>query len=301
MELLIIYSESKKGELVSLASLLHLKGIQFEPFALPRGWGLWDSEDLVQTMKNNSHWLFLIDHDDLANPALLFASGYGVAVHERCFVLDPSGLVPGYWKALFRVCSDFTSLVNDLAAELRRWTHYLACLEAKSKLMERGVEVSNSAFLEAVEKGDLGSCELFLQAGFSPDLTNKKGVSILCQAVRSAHLGVVRLLLEKGADINLRSRDRDNSPVMDAAAEGLIDIVRELIARGADLGSVSRNGQNALVLAIGKGAQDVAGLLLEAGGDPFVVDKLGMNAVQYAQLLGRKEFAAQVAQRFPNR
>jgi ankyrin repeat protein len=110
---------------------------------------------------------------------------------------------------------------------------------------------------------------------------------------------VIRRLLDAGADVNLRSRDRDNSPLMDAAAEGLTDIVRELISRGADLDGLSRNGQSALVLAIGKGAQDVAAILLEGGADPFVVDKLGMNACQYAQLLGRQDFLALVASKFP--
>jgi len=88
---------------------------------------------------------------------------------------------------------------------------------------------------------------------------------------------------------------------MDAAAEGLTDIVRELIRRGADLTGLSRNGQNALVLAIGKGAQDIAAILLEAGADPFVPDKLGMNACQYAQLLSRKEFLTLVRERHPDR
>jgi len=199
------------------------------------------------------------------------------------------------------VCPDFPSLVNALETESARWTLFLARLAAKGQLVERGLEATNTAFLEAVEKGDSTSCELFLKAGFSPDLANKKGVPVLCLAVRAAHLGIVRLLVDGGADINLRSKDRDNTPLMDAAAEGLIDIVKDLLGRGADLAGLSRNGQNALVLAIGKGDQAIAGVLLDAGADPFVADKLGMNAYQYAQMLGRKEFAALVADRFPDR
>ena len=120
-------------------------------------------------------------------------------------------------------------------------------------------------------------------------------------AVRANHLGVMRLLADRGADVNARSRDRENTPLMDAAAEGSADMVGELIGRGADLSGLSRNGQGALVLAIGKGAQDVASLLLDAGADPFVPDKLGMNACQYAQLLGRKEFLDRVAGLYPGR
>lgn len=302
MDLLILYSDTKKGELVSLATLLHEKGIHFHPLALPNSWSVGASEDLLHYLKDNTHWLFLVNRADLAHPAFLFSAGYCLAVHERSYILDVEGaLVPGYWKTMITVCPDFPSLVQTLEAERQRWSVFLTRLEAKGKLVERGLEVSNTAFLEAVEKGDQGSCELFLQAGFSPDLANKKGVNVLCLAVRSVHLGVVRQLLDRGADVNLRSKDRDNSPLMDAAAEGLLDIVRELIHRGADLSGVSRNGQNALVLAIGKGAQDIAGILLDAGADPFLADKLGMNACQYAQLLGRHEFLARVQAKYPDR
>lgn len=295
-----MYSETKQGELLSLATLLHEKEIRFHPWALPNQWQVQDSEDLVHSLKTNTHWLFLVASEDRSNPAFVFATGYCLAVEERCYLFDPEGgLAPGFWKSLLTVCPDFPSLVQCLEVERQRWSLLLSRQEAQRRLVERGLEGTNTAFLDAVVQGDLGSCELFLKAGFSPDLTDKKGVSVLCLAVRSSHLGVLRLLIDAGADVNLRSRDRDNSPLMDAAAEGLTDIVRELINRGADLKGVSRNGQNVLVLAIGKGAQDVAALLLEAGADPFVGDKLGMNACQYAQLLGRKDFLAQVAERYP--
>lgn len=302
LDLLILYSNAKKGELVSLASLLHEKGISFHPLALPSAWSVSQSEDLLHYLKDNTHWLFLLDPSDLNNPAFLFSSGYCLAVRERGYLLDgESTMVPLYWRSFLTVCPDFVTLVQTLETERDRWQLFLRRLEAKGKLVERGLEVSNTSFLEAVEKGDLVSCELFLEAGFSPDLTNRRGVSLLGLAVRSAHLGVLRLLLDHGADLNLRSKDRDNSPLMDAAAEGQQEMVEELVHRGADLAGLSRNGQSALVLAIGKGAQDIAQILLEAGADPFIADKLGMNACQYAQLLGRQEFLAQVTKRYPGR
>ncbi len=302
MDLLIVYSETKKGEVLSLASLLHEKGIQFQPFVLPGKWGVQESEDLYRYLRDESHWLFLLSLEDLSNPAFLFATGFCAGVHERCYFLDVEGaLLPGYWKTLFQISPDFPSLVETLDLERQRWALFLSRLQARERLAERGLEVTNSSFLEAVEKGDFVSCELFLQAGFSPDLTDKKGVTVLCLAVRSAHLGVLRLLLGAGADVNLHSKDRDNSALMDAAAEGLFEMVQELIGHGASLTGLSRNGQSALVLAIGKGAEDVAGLLLDAGADPFVADKLGMNACLYAQLLRREEFLGRVKAKYPDR
>ncbi len=302
MDLLIVYSETTKTSLLSLSTLLEEKSIRFHPMPLPEDWTIGVSEDLLHYLKDHTHWVFLLSDTDFANPAFLFSAGYCIALQERCYLLDDSsGSVPGYWKNLMNICPDFPALVQALEVERERWLLFLSRLEAKGKIVDRGLEVSNTAFLESIEKGDTASCELFLDAGFSPDLTNKKGVSLLGLAVRSLHLGVTRLLLDRGADVNLCSRDRENSPLMDAAAEGADDLVRELIQRGANLEGLSRNGQNALVLAIGKGSEAVASTLLLAGADPFVADKLGMNACQYAQLLGRKEFLSQVAERYPGR
>ncbi len=300
MDLLVVYSDTKKGELVSLASLLHEKDIRFQPVVLPQRWSVADSEPLYQALYASSHWLFLVADRDLDNPALLFCMGYCIAVHERCYVLDSDqSPVPVYWRTLVQVCPDFNALVQALDTDRQKWRLHLTRLEARTRLTERGLDITNSAFVDAVGQGDLTSCDLFVQAGFSPNLSNKQGVGLVSLAVRSSHLGVLRLLLDAGADINQISKDRGNTPVMDASAEGLTEIARELVQRGASMEGTSRNGQGVLVLAIGKGAEDIAALLLEAGADPFVADKLGMNACQYAQLLGRQDFLRRVKDKFP--
>jgi hypothetical protein len=302
LDLLVVYSDAKRGELVSLASLLMEKDIRFRPEVLPQQWLVEDSEALCQALRRSSHWLFLVADHDLNSPAFLFSIGYCLAVQERCFLLGSElNSVPAYWRTLIQVCPDFNSLVQALDAERLTWQRYLAQRDARARLTERGIDATNTAYLDAVTQGDLTSCGLFVQAGFSPNLANKQGVGVLSLAVRSSHLGVLRLLLDAGADMNQVSQDRGNTPVMDAAAEGLTEIAQELIQRGASLEGTSRNGQSVLVLAIGKGAQDIAGLLLDAGADPFVSDKLGMNASQYAQLLGRQDFLAKLKAKYPDR
>ena len=297
MELLIVHSQNRTDELVSLGGVLKSRGIASDFYQLPPLWDIAHADAFAVALRTHSHWLLAPSPQDRQHAAFLFAAGFGAGAGERCYVFDTAV----YGTGLFSLHREAAGLIDALCSERMRWEQALARRVARDTLAEQGLDVSPTAFFDAAQMGDLAACRLYLEAGFSPDFTDKKGVSILGRAVRSGHLAVVRLLLDAGADINHRSRDRDNSALMDAAAEGQTDILVELLARGADWNGVSRNGQNALVLAVGKGAEDAAALLLRAGADPFVVDKLGSDAVQYAQLLGRKTFLELVRTKYPER
>lgn len=290
MDILIIYSEKKKGELLSLASLLYQKDIRFNPVSFPENWSIEESEDLLFHLKNNTHSMFLIDKTDKNNSFFVFAAGYCLGSHEKSYLLDIDGDVyPSFWEKRFNYSRTFEDFIEKIYQEKIRWEEFLLRLEAKGALVERGLEVTKTALIEAVENGDVQSTELFMKAGFSANLTDKKGVPLLCLSVRNNHFSTLEVLLRHGADINLKSLDRDNTPLMDAAAEGNEEMIQELVERGALLDCQSRNGQTALILAIGKGADNSARLLIEAGADAFVSDKLGMSAFMYAQLFGRKD------------
>ncbi|HVZ32600.1 MAG TPA: ankyrin repeat domain-containing protein, partial [Polyangiaceae bacterium] len=285
MELLIVHSETRRGEASGWKDRLFAAGIASDLLALSPAWTVERAETLAVALRTHSHWLLMPSAEDRQHLAFLFAAGFGAGVGERCYVLDSRH----YGAGLFHCFDDAGALSDTLMAERRRWEQVLQRRSARDQLAEQGYDISATAFFEAAAMGDVAACRLYMESGMSPDLVDKKGVTVLSRAIRAGHLAVVSLLLDSGADINHRSRDRDNSALMDAAAEGRTEIVVELLTRGADLGGVSRNGQNVLVLAVGKGAEDAAELLLQAGADPFVPDKLGTDAVQYAQLLGRKK------------
>ncbi|MEI8092750.1 MAG: ankyrin repeat domain-containing protein [Spirochaetales bacterium] len=302
MDLLVLYTDRRTDDFQQLERRLSSLEITSHGLPVASHWSVNDSEDVLFQLKEHSHYLFLLGEDELAHPMFIFASGYFLALGERSFIWESGkASFPGFWGNTIFISRALDDLLARLIAEKQRWKDFLERLEAKGQLLERGFEVTPSALFETVEKGDTTSVELFLKAGFTPDQTNKKGVSLLGLAIRFSHLSVLRLLLQWGADINLRSRDRDNTPVMDAAAEGHLEMLQELIQKGADLAGQSRNGQNALVLAIGKGADAVSRVLLEAGADPFVDDKLGMSALKYAQMFGRKEIVEMVSTMYPGR
>jgi ankyrin repeat protein len=85
---------------------------------------------------------------------------------------------------------------------------------------------------------------------------------------------VVKLLLEKGADINARSTSRSpiearagNTALHDAVARGHEEVVGLLLARGAEIGARSASGKTPLHLAAGKGRAGIVRRLLDRGAD----------------------------------
>lgn len=89
----------------------------------------------------------------------------------------------------------------------------------------------------------------------------------LMAAVSSGRLWLVRLLLERGADLNYASRG-GNTPLAKAVIYRRKDILRLLLGGGATPGRAGRSGDSPLLLATIYGDVEVAGLLLDHGADP---------------------------------
>jgi len=78
------------------------------------------------------------------------------------------------------------------------------------------------------------------------------------------HLAIVRLLLDRGANINSRDKHK-STPFIAAAEHGHISIVRELLDRGANINARDSSGFTALMRAARGGHVEVVKLLLERG------------------------------------
>jgi ankyrin repeat protein len=87
----------------------------------------------------------------------------------------------------------------------------------------------------------------------------------LLQAARAVNLGMARLLVEYGAQVNL-CNSRGMSPLMYAARSGDLNTVRLLLEHGADVRLRSREGNTACEFALDKGHARVVMLLQEIEG-----------------------------------
>lgn len=86
---------------------------------------------------------------------------------------------------------------------------------------------------EHARNGDEAAIVAALDAGVPVDLTNSSGDTPLILAAYHRHGGVVRLLLERGAD-HSRANDRGQTALAAAVFRQDGDLVRMLLGAGAD-------------------------------------------------------------------
>lgn len=90
---------------------------------------------------------------------------------------------------------------------------------------------------------------------------------------------VVRLLLDKGANVNPSTRYK--TPLMHAASEGNDEAVKLLLSRGAQV-NVKTDEGTALMMAVNGGHIEALKLLLAAGADVKAVHRIGDQALMMA-------------------
>jgi len=103
----------------------------------------------------------------------------------------------------------------------------------------------------------------------SPDRTHERAIngwSALMYAAWAGDAEMVELLINAGADVNIRAKhSKDETALMVASEAGHPEIVELLIDAGADVDAVG-DGYTALVYAVEYGKLDVIKVLIEKGG-----------------------------------
>lgn len=118
---------------------------------------------------------------------------------------------------------------------------------------------------------------------------DNRGWSALIEAAANGRLDVVKLLLDKGA--NLMATDENRRNILHVAAlRGHIDVVRFLLNEKKDMiDTVDAFGATPLLVALDQGRVDVAGLLIIKGADLKKHDREGFTPAHVATLAGTVE------------
>jgi ankyrin repeat protein len=124
----------------------------------------------------------------------------------------------------------------------------------------------------AIRAGETDRVVDLLQRGTDVNQKDRRGgATPLMHAAAVGNLATLRVLIDKGADVNARSANGATALMW---AVNDLDKVRLLVERGADVNAVSENGRSALLLAAMADQSDaIVRLLLGRGAKTDVVDK----------------------------
>jgi ankyrin repeat protein len=134
----------------------------------------------------------------------------------------------------------------------------------------------------ACANGSGAMAKRLLAAGASVRTTLPGGESPLMTCARTGAADAVRLLAERGADVNARESHRGQTALMWAAGARQLDAVKVLVARGADVNAASTAGFTPLMFAAREGDPEAAGLLLTAGAKIEATTPAGESALLVA-------------------
>lgn len=180
-------------------------------------------------------------------------------------------------------------------------------------------------FFIAIKRDDPATITALLSRGFDPNTRDPDGLPGLYLAVREPSLKAAEALIAwPKSNVEVRTV-QDESPLMMAALKGHLEIARKLIARDADVNKTgwaplhyaatnghvpvirllldhhayidaeSPNGTTPLMMAAHYGSPEAVKLLLEAGADPALKNKLGLTALDFAQRANRSDAAGLIA------
>ena len=180
-------------------------------------------------------------------------------------------------------------------------------------------------FFRAVNIDDVGAVRSLLAQGFDPNAVDSKGNSALYLALRykslkvarvliddphirlnqlnpsdenalmiaclQGDLGIVKLMVDKGAEINKPGW----TPLSYAATRGHTDIVKFLLDHSAYIDAAAPNGSTPLMMAAYFGYDSTVKLLLDEGADPKLKNAMGYTALTLATNMHHKDIAAMIA------
>jgi uncharacterized protein len=138
------------------------------------------------------------------------------------------------------------------------------------------------SFLKAVEDGETGLVEDYINSGGAIDVRTLKGQTPLLLAASGGHTETIKILIENGANVNKESA-AELTPLMGASISGNVDSVKLLLDNGARVNEACALG-TALHFACMANNSSIIKVLVESGADLNISDKNGRTPLDLFSL-----------------
>lgn len=148
--------------------------------------------------------------------------------------------------------------------------------------------IRDVALLLASDLGHVGVVALLLKKGANAQIMDPDHRTALYVACCDGRLEVAKLLIEGGANINMTEKE-GKTPLMAACASGCLDLVKLLVQNDAVINATNSGGMGAAFTAAQYGHLDVLRLLLSRNADIFNKNTEGCLPIHIASQNGHSE------------
>ena len=179
-----------------------------------------------------------------------------------------------------------TSVLDTVSPDLLKVVGVIS-LKIDDKVLyegaNEGCHIMESAFLQAVELGNVIAVELLLAVSTCEvaNLALYNGVTPLMVASYNGHSVVVSTLLTSGADSNM-ANSNGWTPLMIGSQNGHSVVVSTLLTSGADPNRAQSDGWTPLMIGSQNGHNEVVEVLLQAKVNPNACNNNGATAIYIA-------------------
>jgi ankyrin repeat protein/L-ascorbate metabolism protein UlaG (beta-lactamase superfamily) len=161
-----------------------------------------------------------------------------------------------------------------------------AMLDANPALLNDRLPNGRTPLHTAAYNGKLGIVQLLLDRGADPNATTNTGSAPLHGATLYGHEAVVKLLVAGGANVNTANQS-GYTPLVNAATFGSVPAMKCLIDASASIEGTTANGMIPLHAAINSCKPEAVEYLLNAGANPNSIPSGGESALMTAVLWTR--------------
>jgi len=113
----------------------------------------------------------------------------------------------------------------------------------------------------------------------------------LILAAKDGNLVGVNTALKEGADINAKMPPIGKTALIWASEQGYVEVVKLLLEKGANVDEKNFTGGTALMTALQQGHVEIIKLLIEKGADVNIKDLNGVTPLRKAKEMGRSDIA----------